>query len=163
MADVENPEKRLDDLERQVKNLTDQLDVMRQMASYGPAIDSGSAELTADLWLEDGIYDVDVGNKNGRDELIAMVETMPHKGYLERGCGHVIGLPRVTVSNDVAIATCYARLYLRGENGFIVHRVSANRWEFVRTATGWKISKRTNRLLDGTDESKALFRRCFDD
>ena len=27
--------------------------------------------------------------------------------------------------------------------GFHVHRVSANRWEFVRTAEGWKINRRT--------------------
>ena len=31
-----------------------------------------------------------------------------------------------------------------------MHRVAANRWEFVRTEEGWRIKRRTVRSLDGT-------------
>ena len=35
--------------------------------------------------------------------------------------------------------------------GFHVHRVSANRWEFVRTVDGWRIKRRRLRPLDGCE------------
>jgi hypothetical protein len=37
-----------------------------------------------------------------------------------------------------------------------VHRVSANRWEFVRTDEGWKIKCRTLRPLDGTKPARDI-------
>ena len=40
--------------------------------------------------------------------------------------------------------------------GFHVHRVSANRAEFVRTAEGWKINRRTLRALDGTPPAREI-------
>ena len=35
-------------------------------------------------------------------------------------------------------------------------RVSANRWEFVRTDEGWKIRRRTLRPLDGTEPAREI-------
>jgi hypothetical protein len=40
--------------------------------------------------------------------------------------------------------------------GVHAHRVSANRWEFVRTAQGWKIKSRTLRPLDGSPPARAI-------
>ena len=75
-----------------------------------------------------------------------------------RGAGHVIGLPHVQLSGDTAVATGYARLYRWDGAQFVVARVSANRWELVRTAAGWRVAARTNRVLDGGDEPRALLR-----
>jgi hypothetical protein len=36
------------------------------------------------------------------------------------------------------------------------HRVSANRWELERVGGTWRVVRRTNRLLDGTPEARAL-------
>ena len=46
--------------------------------------------------------------------------------------------------------------------GFHVHRVSANRWEFVRTEEGWKISRRTLRPLDGTAPARDILKRALE-
>ena len=46
--------------------------------------------------------------------------------------------------------------------GFHVHRVSANRWEFVRTGEGWEISRRTLRPLDGTASAREILRGAFE-
>ena len=59
------------------------------------------------------------------------------------------------------MATGYARLYRKQGDGFAVARVSANRWELVRTGEGWRIETRTNRPLDGGAEPRALLRAGF--
>jgi len=46
--------------------------------------------------------------------------------------------------------------------GFHVHRVSANRWEFVRTGEGWKISRRTLRPLDGSAEARDILKSALE-
>jgi len=45
---------------------------------------------------------------------------------------------------------------IMARRGFHVHRVSANRWEFVRTDEGWKIRRRTLRPLDGTPPAREI-------
>jgi hypothetical protein len=37
-----------------------------------------------------------------------------------------------------------------------VHRVSADRWEFVRTDEGWKIKRRTLRPLNGAPPEREI-------
>jgi hypothetical protein len=46
--------------------------------------------------------------------------------------------------------------------GFHVHRVSANRGEFVRTAEGRKIARRTLRPLDGSAPARDLLRSALE-
>jgi hypothetical protein len=55
-------EARLAALEAKVQRLTDKIELYQLTASYGPAVDSGSAQVAADLWTDDGLYDVDVGS-----------------------------------------------------------------------------------------------------
>jgi hypothetical protein len=47
--------------------------------------------------------------------------------------------------------------------GFHIHRISANRWDFVRTASGWKISKRQLRALDGNEGAREILLGTFAD
>jgi len=44
-------------------------------------------------------------------------------------------------------------------SGFRIHRVGANRWELKRDKNGWKVTRRTLRPLDGTDDARALLRQ----
>ena len=163
------------DIETRLRALEDQIAIYQLLSSYGPLVDSGDAEATAALWTEDGVYDWGGGPKPAdgtavpkegnagaaysRAEVAAMVAGKNHQGLIAAGAGHVIGLPHVVVDGDTAVATGYARLY--GWNGehFVVLRVSANRWELVRTPEGWRVANRTNRPLNGTDEPRALLRR----
>jgi hypothetical protein len=43
-----------------------------------------------------------------------------------------------------------------------VHRVSANRWEFVRTDEGWKIKRRTLRPLNGAPSAREILGGALD-
>src|SRR3954452_22475988 len=128
--------------------------VVQVIAAYGPAVDCGDGEAAAALFTEDGWYDVAGRRYEGRDAIAAMVHGRAHQGLLERGVAHVMGLPRVTVDGDRAIAVNHTVVLLEGQ----VWRTAANRWELVRTGDGWQVASRTNRLLDGSQEARDLLR-----
>ena len=44
-------------LRARVRQLEDHLEITQLVAQYGPSVDSGSAEATADLWTDDGSFD----------------------------------------------------------------------------------------------------------
>jgi hypothetical protein len=46
----------------------------------------------------------------------------------------------------------------RERDRFYLWRVSAVRWDLARTDEGWRVSRRTNRLLDETGAGRELFR-----
>jgi hypothetical protein len=39
--------------------------------------------------------------------------------------------------------------------------MTANRWELVRTAQGWKIKRRTLRQLDGSEPARKILRQAI--
>jgi uncharacterized protein (TIGR02246 family) len=150
-------EDRVRELEKTVRDLSDQLELFRLTASYAPSVDSGNAEATANLWTEDGIYHTDVTHNSGRAEIAAMVRGSAHQGIIKTGAGHVVTMPRLTIKGDEAVGVCHALLYVRDGDGFRQWRVTANRWDYVRTHEGWRVKQRTNRLLDGSEEGRQLF------
>jgi len=46
-------------------------------------------------------------------------------------------------------------------DGFTVRRATANHWELRRTPSGWRAARRTNRVLDGREESPDLLASHF--
>ena len=146
-------------LEKRVRHLEDQLEIYHLLSAYGPAADACSAKVMAELWTEDATYDAQLVAFDGRDEILAMLKSDMHQSIIQGGGAHVIGMPNVRVDGDTAAATCYARLYRQRDDGFHVWRVTACRWELVRTAEGWRINNRINRVLDGSEEARALLRR----
>jgi uncharacterized protein (TIGR02246 family) len=128
--------------------------ITQVIAAYGPAVDRGDADAVAGLFTEDGWYDVAGRRYEGRAALAEMVRSSGHQGLLARGAAHVMGLPRIEVDGDRAVAVNHSVVHVGGE----VWRVSANRWELVRTHDGWKVAARTNRLLDGSQEARDLLR-----
>jgi len=170
MSDVEE---RLSALENRLHELEDQVALYQLMSAYGPLVDSGDAEATSQLWTEDGVYDWGGGGrpdpgapvKEGaegaafsRAAIADMVRGPYHQEIIHGGSGHVIGLPHIVLDGDRAVATSYSRLYRHDDGNFRVWRVGANRWEFVRTPEGWRVSSRINRTLSGSDEARALLR-----
>lgn len=151
-------EQRVARLEQRLQALEDEAEIARLISSYGPLVDSGSADAVAALWEPDGVYDVDTGRLSGHDEIVAMVHSKAHQRLITAGCAHVIGLPHVTVQGEQAVATCHSQLIVNHENtgGFTVLRVTANHWELRRSAKGWRVTRRTNRLLDGRHDSPEL-------
>ena len=141
-----------------VQLLEDTLAIMHIVSGYGPAVDSGSAEDVAGIWTEDGVYDVDTGSMTGRAEIEAMVRSRSHQGYIHGGCAHLVGPPHILIDGDTAVATCHSQLVLRDTEQGVnrVARITANRWEFARVNGEWKVTVRTNRLLDGRDEAREI-------
>ncbi len=97
-------------LERRLRQLEDERDIARIVASYGPLVDAGEVERAAGLWTVDGTYDVGDWFMNGRDEVAAMVRSDAHQGLIARGCCHFFGPPVVTVHGDDAVALCESTL-----------------------------------------------------
>jgi hypothetical protein len=158
MTDIEGI---VHELQERVARLEDQVALYQLMMSYGPSVDSGFSEFTARLWTDDGVYDFD----NVSDDLVGapaikdMVEGPRHQGYIHAGCAHVVGMPYLEIDGDRAVATGYASLNHFDGDGFRIGRITANRWEFVRTPAGWRVKNRTNRILNGEEEPRALLRR----
>jgi hypothetical protein len=166
-------ERRLAALETRLHDLEDQVALYQLMSAYGPLVDSGDAEATASLWVEDGVYDWGGGPKlaegarmkegaagaaYSQAAIADMVRGPYHQEIIKGGAGHVIGLPHIAIDGDTAVATSYSRLYRHDGENFRTWRVGANRWEFVRTADGWRVKQRINRVLNGSAEARELLR-----
>jgi ketosteroid isomerase-like protein len=147
-------------LEERVKRLEDEQAVYRLVSSYGPAMDTGSGAECGALWADDGVYEFDGKRAHGPAGVAAMTEADYQQQLIREGCAHVMAMPLVEVDGDTAVATCYSRVYRHGDDGYWIWRVSANRWELVRTADGWRIKRRTNRTLDGGPEARDILRRA---
>ena len=145
---------RLAALEKRLQQLEDIVAIHQLLACYGCAADSGSSERASQLWSEDGVYDLHSQVMNGRPDIIAELEGAWHQGLIHQGSAHVMGMPYVTVDGDTAVATSQSRLYRREDDGtYKVLSCSANRWELVRTAEGWRCARRLSRKLDGSAQS----------
>jgi uncharacterized protein (TIGR02246 family) len=149
-------EDRLARLEERVQALEDELAITRLVASYGPLVDAGASEAVADLWTEDGTYDVEGWHMTNRGEIRAMVESDGHQGLIEGGCSHFLGPAHVVVDGDRAVAVCESILVRHREGGYSVRRAGANRFTLHRRPDGWRIQARTTRALDGSAEARAL-------
>ena len=144
-------------IEDRLRRVEDQLAIYQLIAAYGPAIDACDYEQSFDLWTEDGVYEVGgLGIYEGRPGLKAMIDGPFHQGVVGGGSAHVGSLPYVIIDGDEAVATNYARLYAHKDGAFAPVRIVASRWLFKRCETGWLIERRINRLLDGSDTSRAL-------
>ena len=53
-----NTEDRLVALETRLRAAEDQLEIIRLLNTYGPAVDSGASRPAAELWIEGGIYNI---------------------------------------------------------------------------------------------------------
>lgn len=149
-------EDRLAALETRLRAAEDRLAIMDVVAHYGPAVDTRSATATADLWTQDGVYDYGAAPLVGTRAIGGLVDREPHVSYVERGCAHVMSMPAIAIEGDRAVAVNYSRLYVRDGERWAVERASANRWQLVRTASGWKVESRLNRPLDGSTPPREL-------
>jgi uncharacterized protein (TIGR02246 family) len=159
---VSGMELRLARLEERLGRVEDERAVARVVAAYGPLVDSGDADGVAALWEADGVYDVDELFMTGREEIAAMVRSAPHQGWIAGGCAHVMGPPHVTVTGDEAVAVGYSLMVVREDAGFRLRRATANVWRLRRSATGWLVTDRTNRVLDGRPEAPRLLAAGID-
>jgi hypothetical protein len=165
---------RIDELEQRIARLEDFIALYQALSTYGPSVDSMEIDEAVHLWEEDGIYDLgdgipelDEGRGNlflrGHNEIRSMLESPLHKDkFVKGGCAHVMSLPLLHIDGDRAVGIGYHRVFAHGEDGTEVARLVASRWEWRRQESGdWKAVRRTHRLLDGRESSRALLRETL--
>src|SRR5215470_2318412 len=150
-------------LEERIRAIEDRLEIYNLIASHPPSADTAGNDHIAASWVEDGVFDrgENLSSPRGRDSIANQVLSADHQAAIERGLAHFTSLPHVAIEGDTAIVTSYLQILVpqtQGDlidvpnhgssKGFRVHRMTANRWELVRTPQGWKIKRRTLRQLD---------------
>jgi hypothetical protein len=161
-ADDDSLAGRLVSLEARVRHLEDQAEVLRLVFSWGPAVDTGSAEEAGELWDDSGVLESDLSRLEGPSGVVAMVQSEGQQSLIQQGCAHVQSAPMVMIDGDSAVVTTYSQVYLHAEEGHHVWRVSANRWECRRTVAGWKLTRRLNRVIDGSPAPRELLVQAID-
>lgn len=159
-------EERLEALEARLRGAEDRLEILNLLNSYGPLVDSGSAEEAAALWVPGGGYNFSGGLSGGTrleapEQLVAMYETDGHMGLVSTGVSHFTGVPKITVDGDSATAVGYSFVILKEGDRWFIWRGAVNEWSLLRGDAGWRIKERFNRTLDGSADSHAVMRRVL--
>src|SRR3954471_12971281 len=147
-----------DDLLVRVQRLEDEREIAPLIASSGPSVDSGNADSAANLWAENGTYDVEGWRMNSRNDVHGMVSSQSHQDLVAKGCCHFLGPCVITVTGNTAVALCESLVLLRRGDEYVVWRATANHFELNRIDAEWKIVARTSRLLNGNPEAHGLLR-----
>ncbi len=164
-------------LEARIRRIEDRLEIYNLIASHPPSADTGARDYTASVWTEDGVFDrgAEFPAPTGRAAIAGGSSSPEHHRAIAEGIAHFAGLPYVRISGDTAFAISYLQILVPDRvgpifevpnhgatRGFHVHRVSANRWDFVRTAEGWRIKRRRLRPLDGSEAAREILRGTFE-
>ncbi len=160
-------------LEDRLRAVEDRLEIYNLIASHPPTADTAGRDHIAASWVEDGVFDrgEDLSSPRGRDVIADHVLSPAHQAAIAGGLAHFTSLPHVAIDGDSAIVTSYLQILVPqtqgnavdvpnhgSSKGFRVHRMTANRWELVRTAAGWKIKRRMLRQLDGSEPARRILR-----
>lgn len=162
-------------LERRLRAVEDRLDIYNLIAAHPPSADTGSDDFARAVYTEDGELDLGGGKgARGNEAIAAAMTSDGHRAAIVYGLAHVTGLPHVQIDGDRAVVTSYLQILAPHPSadpvelpnhgttrGWRVHRVGANRWELVRTPSGWKIKRRTMRALDGSEPARAILRQAL--
>ncbi|TCL02814.1 nuclear transport factor 2 family protein [Sodalis ligni] len=165
-------------VEQRLQMIEDTLAIYELIASHPPSADTGLAEYTAAVYMEDGVFNRGEGldGAKGVEAIAAFILRQAHEEAIKGGLAHFAGLPLIDLRGDKAIVTSYLQLLQldkQGEmremanhgssTGYRIHRVVVNRWELERYAGHWKIRSRTLLPVDGTDAPRQLLTRGLSD
>jgi hypothetical protein len=160
-------------LERRLRAVEDRLEIYNLIAGHPPSADTGAAAYAEAVYAEDGVFDRGPGltSANGNKVIGAMLQSPAHQAAIAGGLAHFTGLPHVRIDGDTAVVISYLQILTPSKTGepvevpnhgvsrgYHIHRVVTNRWDLVRTASGWKIKRRTLRLVDGSEPSRDILR-----
>lgn len=142
-------------IEQRLQLLEDRAEIAALIARYGPAVDSGDGDAARALWADGGSYVIEDVTLDA-EGIRTLTEWPTHQEYMRAGCAHVVSAPRIEVTGDTAVATTHSVVLIHRDENWVAERVSANRWELVRTVDGWRVQRRRNHLLNGAVEARAL-------
>ena len=157
-------EARLAAMEARLRKAEDQLEILNLLNTYGPLVDSATAQPAGELWVEGGGYSFTLpegGDKRlvAPDEIAGMYGWPGHLDLVKTGCAHLTATPKISVKGDEAEAVGYSVVILREEDRWFLWRAAINHWTLRRTDAGWRIVERYNRALNGSEESLATMRK----
>lgn len=160
-------EARLLELESRLRAVEDQLEIQNLLMTYGPLVDSATAEPAGALWVDGGGYNFtlpDGGTKRlaAPDEIAGMYGWPGHLDLVNTGCAHMTATPKITVDGDDAQAVGYSVVILKEGDRWFLWRAAVNHWTLKRTAEGWRIAERFNRALDGSPDSHATMKKVLE-
>jgi len=163
-------------LEDRIQAIEDRLAIYNLIASHPPSADTGGSEHISASWVEDGVFDrgENLSSPRGRTGIAEQVLSPAHQAAISGGLAHFTGLPHVAIAGDTAVVTSYLQIIVpqtQGDpvdvpnhgssKGFRIHRMTANRWDLVRTPRGWQIKHRALRPLDGSEPARAILRQAI--
>jgi hypothetical protein len=140
------------------------------LAGSALSADVASESFWANMFTENAVLDrkPDVQDR-GRDELLKIIRGDGQHAAVEHGMAHLATLPFVTVDGDRASAVGYLLVVVRDEQArpvelpgkastlrLSIYHLSVNRWEFVRTSAGWKVTNRVIRPLADPDAKEII-------
>jgi hypothetical protein len=160
-------------LEQRLRAIEDRLEIYNLIASHPPSADTGADYYAEAVYAEDGEFDrgAHLSGAKGNKAIAAMIKSSAHQEAIAGGIAHFTGLPYIELDGDRAVVTSYLQILTprkSGESvevpnhgasrGYHIHRVVTNRWELMRTEAGWRIKRRTLRLVDGSEPSRDILR-----
>jgi hypothetical protein len=165
--------KKASTLERRIRAIEDRLEIYNLIAGHPPSADTGAAHYAEAVFTADAVFDrgPDLSGATGNKAIGANLQSAGHQAAIAGGLAHFTSLPHVMVNGDTAVVVSYLQILTprkSGESvevpnhgasrGYHIHRVVTNRWELVRSASGWKIKRRTLRLVDGSEPARDILR-----
>jgi SnoaL-like domain len=126
------------------EEMSDRLELQDLLIRYSEAIDRREFDELDAIFVPDAYIDYrDTGGIDGQYPQIKewLAETLPT--YFERNA-HMLGLPAIKLAGDTATARtfCFNPMVLKGEKPKVMQVGVWYDDEFVRTADGWRISRR---------------------
>ena len=163
-------------IEQRIQTIEDRLEIYNLIAGHPPSADTGADYYAEAVYTEDGVFDrgPDLSGASGNKAIAASLKSPGHQAAIAGGLAHFTGLPHIELDGDRAVVTSYLQILTPHKSGapidvpnhgsslgYHIHRVVTNRWELVRSAAGWKIKRRTIRLVDGSEPSREILRAAL--
>ena len=160
-------------IERRIRAIEDRLEIYNLIAGHPPSADTGNASYAEAVFTADAVFDrgPDLSGAVGNKAIGANLQSAGHQAAIAGGLAHFTSLPHVTINGDTAVVVSYLQILTPrksgetievpnhgGSRGYHIHRVVTNRWDLVRTPSGWKIKHRTLRLVDGSEPAREILR-----
>ena len=156
--------------------MEDRLEILTLLSGSAFSSDVASSSYWDNMFTEQAVFDRGGGKPNdiGKGEILKIIKSPDQLVAIENGMMHLSMLPHIKLNGDSAIATgcllivmpdsaaSHVKLPGKGiSTGFSIYQLTVNRWELIRTNTGWKVNKRTVRPILSTD-SRALLQSAIE-
>lgn len=158
-----------DILLQRLQAVEDHLAILNLLAGSALSSDAPSENYWQSLYADAATMDRGAGQAAlSRDDMMAVVRGPEQERASAHGMAHLGALPHVVIAGEQAVATGYLLIVVpdgaappvalpgKGTAGQLaLYQLTVNRWDFIRTSTGWQVSQRKIRPLT-SDEARAM-------